>query len=449
MGGTPETKYARSGDVHIAYQVTGEGSLDLVVAPTFVSHLEAEWDEFPQYRRFYERLGRYLRVIRFDKRGAGLSDRVGERAPTVDERMDDIRAVMDAAGSTRAALLGLSEGGRLAVLFCATFPERVASLLLFGANARSLTDADYEQGFDPELVPETIAGMEEVWGTGFIFSALCAPSIASDPGVLQAAGRVERLSASPGTVKAIMQMNAALDVRHVLELVRGPVLVMHRRDDMSCAVAHGRYLAEHIPGSRFVEYPGADHLPWFGENADQITDDMVAFFTGRQAKHSLDASRVLATVLFTDIVDSTRTAASLGDRRWRDLLERHDSTTRAQVDSYGGHLVKSTGDGCLATFDGPGRAVRCAATLRDTMRTSGIEIRAGLHSGEVEILGDDIGGIAVHIGARVVGAARPGDVLVSRTVVDLVAGSGIDFEDRGEHELKGVPGAWKLFALVG
>jgi class 3 adenylate cyclase len=447
--GAPETKYAKSGNLHLAYQVTGEGTTDLVVVPSFVSHVEAEWEEFPQYRRFYERLGERFRVIRFDKRGVGMSDRLGDRVPSVEERIDDVVAVMDATGSERAAIMGLSEGGALSILFAATYPEKSDALLLWGASARQLVAPDHPDGVSPEFVEAVIPGIEGVWGTGVMYSTGMAPSLSGYPGFQEAAARVERLSATPGAVGAITRMNYTFDVRYALELIHVPTLVMHRSEDITCAVGNGRYLAEHLPDARFIEYPGMDHLPWFGDATDQVIADIEEFVTGERTKGAEHIDRVLATVLFTDIVDSTARAAAMGDRRWRDFLDQHDNATRDHIDRFSGRLVKSTGDGCLATFVGPGRALLCAMALRDFMRASGVHIRVGVHAGEVELRGEDIGGIAVHIGSRIAALARPDEVLASRTVVDLVTGSGFEFDDRGEHELKGVPGSWKLFVVRG
>lgn len=444
----PDTHYVRSGEHQIAYQVTGEGPVDLVVVPPIISHLEVEWEAFPQYRRFYERLGRSFRIIRFDKQGIGMSDRIGERVPSVEERMDDVRAVMDAAASERAAVMGVSEGGGLAVLFCATYPARAVSLLLFGASARITAASSYEIGANLDVYEQSIGVFEENWGSGLFTGAIFAPSIAIDPEGMKAAGRLERLAATPSALGRAMRMNSNFDVRYALGLVSTPTLVMHRREEAAPGIAHGRYLAQHIAGARLVEYPGADHMPWFGGNTDQIADDIVGFVTGEQLEVEPEVDRMLATVLFTDIVDSTARAASLGDRRWNELLDRHDSDLEAEVKRFGGRLVKTTGDGALATFDGPGRAIRCAASFREAMRPLGIEVRAGLHAGEVERRGEDIGGIAVHIGARIAALARGGEVLVSSTVKDLVTGSGISFEDRGEQALKGVPDPWRVYGVI-
>lgn len=361
--------------------------------------------------------------------------------------MDDIRAVMEASGSSRAAVMGLSEGGALAALFGATYPDKTVSLVLWGAIPRVLAAPDYPNGFSPEVIFPMTDTFDEIWGTGLVITSTFAPSMAFDPGFKDAAARVERLAATPRAFAANYRMFVDYDVRFALGLLRMPVLVLDRPGQV--AYLHGRYVAEHCPGSRLIEYSGIDHFPWFGDNSDEIADDIAEFVTGERARPLPDTDRVLATVLFTDIVDSTKRATLLGDRRWRDLLERHDDTLKTEIDRFSGRLVKTTGDGCLATFDGPGRAVRCAAALRDMMRGSGIDIRAGLHAREVELRGDDIGGIAVHIGSRVASLASPSEVLVSSTVKDLITGSGIEFTDRGEHELKGVPGTWRLYAVTG
>jgi len=445
--GTPDTRYAKSGHVHIAYQVNGDGDRDLLVVPSFVSHLEAEWEEFAQYRRFFEYLGKRFRVIRFDKRGVGMSDHMGESVPSVEERMSDMQAVMKAVDSERAAVLGLAEGGAISILFSATFPEKTEALVLWGTTARQLAASGYP-GTSPEIISTILPSVEELWGTGVMFSLGMAASLTALPGFQESAARIERLAASPGAIAAITRMNIEFDVRHALELVQVPVLVTQRTEDAMCPVAHGRYLVEHLSDARFVQYPGADSAPWFGDDSDQVAADIEAFIMGEPTRPVQEVSRVLATVLFTDIVDSTARAATLGDQRWRRVLEQHDQATRDQIERFSGHLVKNTGDGCLATFDSPGGALRCAIALRDIMRASAVPIRAGLHVGEVEKRDGDIGGIAVHIGSRVSAQAKANEILASRTVVDLVAGSNIEFEDRGEQKLKGVPGAWQLFAVT-
>jgi len=439
----PETRYVKSGDVHIAYQVTGDGPVDLVWVPGSVSHLELDWEE-PLRVRFLQRLAAFARLIRFDKRGTGLSDRVAG-APTLEERMDDVRAVMDAVGSERAALFGVSEGGAMSLLFAATYPERTSALVLHGAKARSVWAEDYPWGTTVETYERAFADLSETWGRTDDRFLLLAPSLADDARQREWYRTVQRLGASPGTVIALLQMNMGIDVRHVLPTIRVPTLVLHATGDRMVPVEHGRYIAERIPGARYVELPGDDHA-WFTSNADRILREMEELLTGTHRAVELD--RILATILFTDIVGSTQRLAELGDLRWRDVLEGHFRLARSELVRHRGREVKTTGDGLLATFDGPGRAIRCATAIRDAVRQLGIEIRAGLHTGEVEILNEDLGGIAVHTGARVAAAAGPGEVLVSSTVKDLVAGSGIEFEDRGAHALKGVPGEWRLFRVI-
>jgi class 3 adenylate cyclase len=440
----PETRYARAGDVHIAYQVVGDGPIDLVLVPWFVTHLEHHWEE-PALARFFERLASFSRLILFDKRGNGLSDRIGtgDRAPTLEERMDDVRAVMDAAGSERAALFGISEGGPLSILFAATYPERVRSLVLFGTFARILVADDYPMGLPEFMLEDMYEGFEEVWGEGAALMIM-APN-ETDERFLRWWRRLERLSMTPGGAVATMRLNEQIDVRHVLDQVQAPTLVLHREGD-SIDVANGRYIAEHIPDARFKLLPGEAHLPSVGE-AELLLDEVEDFLTGKR-EAPRDVDRVLATVLFTDIVRSTERAAALGDRDWRDLLAEHDRLVRAQIERHRGREVKSLGDGFLATFDGPGRGIRCAREAVRGARELGLELRAGLHTGECELTEGDVAGIAVHIGARVGASAGPGEVLVSSTVKDLVVGADFDFDDRGTHTLKGVPGEWRLYAVT-
>ena len=439
----PETRYARAGDVHIAYQVVGDGPIDLVLVPWFVTHLEHHWEE-PRLARFFERLASFSRLILFDKRGTGLSDRIatGDRAPTLEERMDDVRAVMDAAGSERAALLGVSEGGPLSILFAATYPERVQALALFGTFARLVASPDYPHGIDPDNLRDLYDGFEEAWGEG-VALAFMAPMEEGEH-VRRWWARLERLSMTPGGAVATMQLNEEIDVRDVLGQVQAPTLVLHRDNDV-IGPENGRYIADRIAGARFVLLEGQAHFPAAGD-ADGVADEIEDFLTG--TRHGpADIDRMLATVLFTDIVRSTERAAQLGDRVWRDLLAEHDRLVRAQIERHQGREVKSLGDGFLATFDGPGRGIRCARAAIDAARELGLELRAGLHTGECELTDGDVAGIAVHIGARVGASAGPGEVLVSSTVKDLVAGSGFEFADRGAHTLKGVPGEWRLFAV--
>jgi class 3 adenylate cyclase len=439
----PETKYAKSGDVYIAYQVVGNGPLDLVYVPGWVTHLEYGWEE-PGLARFYQRLASFSRLILFDKRGTGLSDRVAEsELPTLEQRMDDVRAVMDAVGSERAAVLGASEGGNLSVLFAATYPERTIALVTIGIYAKRIWAPDYPWAPTPEERQEWFDTLERDWG-GEVDLATLAPSAAHDPRFRQWFATYLRRSASPKAALAFARMNTQIDIRHLLPAIQAPTLVLHRTGDLDSNVEEGRYIGQRIPGAKYVELSGTDHIPWVGD-ADAVLDEIEEFLTG--VRHVAEPDRVLATVLFTDIVSSTEQAAAMGDRRWRDLLESHNLLMKRELARFRGREVKSTGDGVLATFDGPARAIRCAQAIRDGVRGLGIEIRAGLHTGECEVMGEDVGGIAVHIGARVASLAGPGEVLVSGTVKDLVAGSGIQFADRGAHILKGVPDQWRLFAV--
>jgi class 3 adenylate cyclase len=430
--------------VHIAYQVFGEGDLDLVLVPGFVTHVELIWESEPTVH-FLEALGSFARVINFDRRGSGLSDPVVD-APTLEERMDDVRAVMDAAGSERAALMGISEGVPMSILFAATHPERVQALVCYGGMARSTEADDYP--FAPPVEALVESGSELVlpyWGQGALIE-VAAPSQADNPDARAFFARMERASASPGMLASLAQMFIDLDVRDVVPTVQLPALVLHRRHDRLVNVRHGRWLAEHLPNTKLVELPGGDHAPWF-EGCEQILDEVKEFLTGTH--YAPEPDRILATVLFTDIVDSTDTAAQLGDQRWREVLERHRRGVRDALGRHGGREVKTLGDGFLVSFDGPARGIRCAREIVDSSGELGIQVRAGLHTGECELMGDDLGGIAVHIAARVTSLAEPSEVLVSRTVKDLVAGSGIEFADRGAHELKGVPDTWDLHAANG
>jgi pimeloyl-ACP methyl ester carboxylesterase len=454
----PKTSYARNGDVNIAYQVIGDGPLDLLFIPAFVSHLDLYWAA-PETAAFFRRLASFSRLILFDKRGTGLSDPVSGVA-TLEERMEDVRAVLDAAGSQRAALFGLSEGGPMSLLFAATYPERTTALITFGSFARLLPAPHYfwerrEGASYPEKLREEVERMweqnrsftdalENHWGEGKAL-ALYTPSLAGDANAQRMIGMFERAAASPAMVRALYQFNTEIDVTQVLPVIDVPTLVLHRTDDL-IPVDYGRYLAEHVPGARFVELAGNDHLPWLGDS-NAVIDEVEQFLTG--ARRAVEPDRVLGTVLFTDIAGSTERAAQLGDTRWRSLLENHNQIVRSQLAAFSGREVKTLGDGFLATFDGPGRAIRCACAIREAVGPLGVDVRAGVHTGECEVLGTDIGGMAVHIGARVVARAAPGEVLVSSAVRDLVVGSGIEFADRGTHELKGVPGQWQLLAVAG
>ena len=453
----PKTSYARNGDVNIAYQVIGDGPLDLLFIPAFVSHLDLYWAA-PETAAFFRRLASFSRLILFDKRGTGLSD-PGSGVATLEERMEDVRAVLDACGSQQAALFGLSEGGPMSLLFAATYPERTTALITFGSFARLLPAPHYfwerrERASYPENLREEVERMweqnrsftdafENHWGEGKVL-ALYMPSLAGDANAQRMFGMFERAAASPAMVRALYQFNTEIDVTQVLPVIGVPTLVLHRTDDL-IPVAYGRYLAEHVPDARFVELAGNDHMPWLGDS-DAVLDEVEHFLTG--TRRAAEPDRVLATVLFTDIAGSTERAAELGDDRWRALLENHNELVRRQLAAFSGREVKALGDGFLATFDGPGRAIRCACAIRENVGSLGVDVRAGVHTGECEVIGADIGGMAVHIGARVVARAAPGEVLVSSAVRDLVVGSGIEFADRGTHELKGVPGQWQLLAVA-
>jgi class 3 adenylate cyclase len=443
MSDTPTTRYvaAPSGG-HIAYQVVGKGP-DLVPLMGWWGQVEDQW-EMPPQRRFLERLMSFRRLLLFDKQGTGLSDPVTlNDLPTLEGWMDDVSVVMSAAESEQVTLLANAAGGLMAILFAATYPRRTAALILVDCYARALRAEDYPAGFPAEVLRVYQEGRLKMWGTGEV-AELLAPSLSEDASVREWMGRVQRHSAGPGAVAAMQTMIDGVDLRGILPLISVPTLVVHRQGDGFIRVGHGRYLAQHIPNARYVELPGDDHLVWAGDQ-DAVLDEIEEFLTG--ARSVPDADRVLATVMFTDIVGSTERAASLGDRRWRELLDAHDTLVRRQLDRYRGREVQTTGDGFLATFDGPARGIRCARSIVDAVRPLGIEVRAGLHAGECELRGQNIGGLAVHIAARVASLAGSCEVLTSSTVKDLVAGSGIEFEDRGEHDLKGVPGTWKLYAV--
>jgi class 3 adenylate cyclase len=438
---TRDVRYATSGDVQIAYDVFGDGPRDLVFAHGWVTNLELLW-EHPRVAAALERLGSFCRVINFDKRGTGLSDRVPvEQLPTLEQRMDDVRAVMDAAGSERAVLFGHSEGGPMCMLFAAAYPERTESLALYGTFAVRRRQPDYPWAPSAEERAERVRTLREEWG-GVAHLETLAPGLVGDREFCDWWARYLRSSASPAAAAALTSMNSDVDVRSILPVIAVPTLIVHRSGDLSVDVGGARWMAEQIPGARYVELPGDDHLIW--ADPDPILDVVEEFVTGVPPADVPD--RVLTTVLFTDIVGSTETAAELGDAAWRRLLDRHDETVRRYLHRYHGREIKTTGDGFLAVFDGPARAVRCAQALAEAVGALGLRVRCGVHTGEVELRGDDVGGMAVHAGARVAALAGAGEVLVSRTVVDLVAGSGIAFEDRGTHELKGVPGSWAIYA---
>ncbi len=440
-------RYARNGDVRLAYRVASDGEPDILVTFGWVGSMESPWWDDPANARWMERLFSLGRVILWDKRGTGLSDRVApDDLPTLEERMDDLRAVMDAAGSERAVLLGMSEGTVLSSLFAATYPERTEALALYGGAPRWVEGEDYPYAPSAEEAQRFAREICDAWGDNAWLLKLWAPSIADEPGAHARWNEMLVHGASPAAAEAWLRMTYATDIRAALPAIDVPTVVLHRVDDGILPVANGRELGRGIRGARFVELPGADHLWWAGPTGGQDILDEVESLLGR-APAAREPERVLATVMFTDIVDSTRKAAELGDSRWRDLVATHDRVVRGQLERHRGKEVKTLGDGFLATFDGPGRAIRCARAAQAEVARLGLEMRAGLHTGELEVIDSDIGGIAVNIGSRVGALAGPGEVLVSSTVKDLVAGSGIDFEDHGSHELKGVPGEWRLFAV--
>ncbi len=437
-----EVRFARSGDIDIAYRVVGEGPVDLVYVEGAYTHLEIAW-ELPQYRRWCERLAEFTRLIVFDKRGMGMSDRV-PGATTLEERMDDIRAVMDAVGSERAAVMGESEGGPLAMLFAAAHPERTVGLVLQGAEVRERKDDDWPWGESTDMeAEEYYARLPERWGKGLAFQHL-VPSVGDVEWGRAWMGRLAVNAATPAAWEAFARMAHDIDVRHVAPAINVPTLIVHAVDDQVCHVENARFLARTIQGAKYVELPGGDHVPWF--DPERTLAEIREFLTGRREAAAHD--RVLATVLFTDVVGSTARAAELGDRRWSDLLEQHHASVRRELARFDGQEVDTAGDGFFATFDGPARAIRCAEAIVDAVRPLGLEVRAGLHTGEVELADGKVAGIAVNIGARVAAQAEGGEVLVSGTVTDLVAGSGLEFEDRGARALKGIPGEWRLFAVV-
>jgi class 3 adenylate cyclase len=441
----PETRYARSGSLNVAYQVVGDGPCDLVVVPGWVSHVEFGW-ELPPLARFLERLASFARLIVFDKRGTGLSDRVADAdLPGLDERMDDLRAVMDATNTKSAALFGFSEGGNLAMTFAAAHPARVTALVTFGVFAKRIWSPDYPWAPTPEARAKEYESVERGWGRMMDLSRIM-PSMVNDREFSRRVATYLRRSASPGAAVSLLRMNTQIDVRHLLPIIKAPTLVMHRIGDLDANIEEGRYIAARIPGARFVELPGEDHLPWIGDS-DAVVDEIAEFVTG--ARLPRDVDRVLATVLFTDIVGSTQHAARLGDRAWRERLAEHHAMARQEIARWRGREVNTAGDGFFAVFDGPARAIRCALALHERLSRLDIAIRAGLHAGEVTVSDDDVSGLAVHIGARVAQTATAGETLVSSTVKDLVVGADLAFADRGVTMLKGVPGEWRLYAVGG
>jgi len=440
----PETRYATSDAGLIAYQVVGDGPFDLVYMNGSASHVDVRW-EAPPFARFLERLASFSRLILFDRRGAGASDPVPiDATPTWEEWADDLRVVLDTVKSEQAALFAMLDAGPMAMLFAATYANRTKALVLGNTTARVRAAKDYPIGLSSEVAEATLEFFAQRWGTEDAATAL-APTLSQDPRMRAWFAKYQRASASPRVFAAQLRSLLELDVRGVLESIRVPTLILHRAAYGALPLEHGRYLAEHIDGARFVELPGSDST-LIAERPDITLDALEEFLTG--VRHLPPADRVLATILFTDIVDSTRLASEMGDRRWRGLLDQHDEIARAEVERHRGRALKSTGDGMLATFDSPGRAIRCAMAIREALAGMGLSIRAGMHAGEIELRGDDVGGIAVHIAARVSALAGAGEVLVSRTVSDLVAGSEFDFMDRGDHALKGVSGEWQLFAVA-
>jgi DNA-binding SARP family transcriptional activator/class 3 adenylate cyclase len=438
-----ETRYAKSGKLSIAYQVAGSGP-DLVFVPGSLSHVELGW-ETPPWAAMNRRLSGFARMINFDKRGMGLSDRT-ERLPTLEERMDDVRAVMDAADCEKASIVGISEGGPMALLFAATYPERVSALVLWGTFARMAWAPDYPDGVDVEATEQICDYAEGIWGQGRVTRELSTLDAPDDEATRRLLARWERAAATPALANAANRFALYIDARETLPVISAPTLVVHRTGDPMVGVVHGRYLAEHIRGARLAEFPGDFHFSGAGADEDAL-DEIEEFLTG--TRQELEIDRVLKTIMFTDIVGSTERVVRMGDRRWHELLDDHRSTVRLELERFGGQEVRTIGDGFLAAFDGPARAIRCARAITDKDGADDLEVRVGLHSGECEVLEDDLAGVAVHIGARVGGLAGPREVLVTSTVRDLVTGSGIEFQERGRHALKGIPGQWELLAVKG
>ena len=441
----PETQYAKSGDVHLAYQIVGSGPVDLLWFGAMASHVELLWEE-PSVADMFRRLSRFTRLILFDKRGTGMSDPVAPTALlTLEERLEDVGAILDAVGSDQATIFGNSEGGQLGVLFATTYPERTGGLILHSTYARSSEDpaGTYPIGVPKEIFDRFMVFVEEHWGDRQ-FLEFVAPGLARDERKARWWCQFLRRTLSRGAALAQFRMNYETDVRALLPLVQAPTLVLHARDEKFIRSAQGRYVADHIPGARFVELPGADHFP-FGDASDLIIDEIQEFLTG--IREPAEPDRVLATVLFSDIVSSTQHVAELGDRRWREVLAAHDQAVRRQLERFRGREIKTTGDGFLALFDGPARAIRCGAAISEAARVAGLEVRVGIHTGEVELHERDVSGLAVHIGARVAALGDGGEVLVSGSVPPLIVGSGIEFVDRGPHELKGVPGTWQILEV--
>lgn len=443
----PVTKYAKSGDFNIAYQISGAGEHDLIYVPGWVSNVELMWDD-PVYASILRRIGSFARLIIFDKRGTGMSDRVPEdQLPALEDRMDDVRAVMDAAGSERAMLMGDSEGGNMSTLFAATYPERTEGLILIGTYAKRVYSDDYPWAPTAAGRQADIEETERTWGDPDALPEYILGDRIGDRSFREFVARYFRMGASPRAAGHLLRMNTEMDTRAALPLVSAPALCIYRVDDTDVMIEEGRWIASQLPNARLVELPGKSHLMWASHDSAGVVDEIEEFVTGKR-EHSR-SEKILATVLFTDIVNSTTKAAELRDERWRALLESHNQVTRAELARWRGVERGTTGDGFLATFDGPARAVRAALAIVEAMRPLGIEIRAGLHTGEVEVVGEDVAGMAVHIGSRIASMAGPSEVYVSRTVCDLVVGSRLEFEPRGSYELKGVPGKWDVFTASG
>ena len=437
-----DTRYARSGELSIAYQVFGSGDVNLVLIPGWASHVENIWT-LRDFADWAERVAHFARVVLLDRRGTGLSDPVSD-PPTLEERMDDVRAVLDAVGWERAAIWGISEGGPMAMMFAATYPDRTQALLLYGTFARFSRGDDYPHGYPSELNDRWIGGLDTTWGTGELSRAF-APTLAADAATMRVLARLERMAMSPGTARKLFGLMTQLDVRHVLPAIRVPTLILHRRDDKPVRVGHARYLAAHIEGSRYVELDGEDHLPWCGDEA-ALLGEVREFLTGERTEAEPD--RILTTILFCDIVESTRRLAELGDQGWKQLLASFYALADDKLRHFRGRKLDTAGDGLFAAFDGPARAVRCGVAMARAAQALGVQLRVGVHTGECEMQGEKLSGIAVHLGARVAALAAPGQVLVSSTVKNLVVGSGLEFVDLGRHALKGVPGDWHLFAAT-
>jgi len=439
----PETRYVKSDDVHIAYQVLGNGPPDLLFVPGFVSHIEAIWQS-PEASVVLRRLASFSRLIMFDKRGVGMSDR-GSQIFTLEQRMHDVRAILDAVASERAVLFGVSEGGPMSLLYAATYPDRTSALVLYGCYAKRSWAPDYPFGWKDERWQQVLDGMERHWGTPEGISIeMWAPTLANDAKAADRMASYFRAAASPGAALAIMRMNREIDVRHVLPALQVPTLILHRTRERVISIENARYMAEHIRGAKLVELPGEDHTWW--RDGARLVEEIEEFITG--SRHAHEPERLLATVLFVDIVGSTERAAAIGDSSWRELLGTFHTRVRDVLRQFRGREIDTAGDGLFAAFDGPARAVRCAGAIRDAVLPLGVDVRCGLHTGECEVVDRGLAGIAVHIGARVAGVAQAGEVLVSKTVCDLVAGSGLKFAERGTQTLKGVPGEWHLYSAI-